>query len=194
MTTATLSLPRFNGWMLPDDALEIVANIIRERRPSLIVEAGSGRSSVVVADVLRETGQGELVTLEHQPEFAIQTRTWLHENTLEDFAEVRYAPLIHHGTDGSLANVWYDPDKWLDLEQIDMLIVDGPPGHLSEHARDPALPLLRTRLAPGAVVLLDDTHRRQEREVISHWRELMPDWSPVQVGHSTGALSYGIVP
>ncbi len=185
MTTATLRLPRFNGWMIPDDALELVCDLIRERKPELIVEAGSGRSTVVVADVLSRIGDGMIVSLEHQPDFALATRGWLAENSLQEFADVRYAPLV----DG-----WYDLHALDGIDNIDMLIVDGPPGHLSEHARQPALELLIQRIAPGAVVLLDDTHRPQEREIIAAWRKLMPNWSPVQVRHSTGALSYGIVP
>lgn len=156
MTTSTLRLPRFNGWMLPDDALDTITDLIREHRPNLIVEAGSGRSTVILADMLARIGAGRIVSLEHQPDFALATRNWLAENSLEEFAEVRYAPI-----DG----LWYDPAATRDLEQIDMLLVDGPPGHLSDHARAPALPLLRGQLAPGAVVVLDDTHRQQEQEI-----------------------------
>ncbi len=191
MTTATLSLPRFNGWMLPDDALGKISELICERLPALVVEAGSGRSTVMIADMLRDIGHGTIVSLEHQADFALATKHWLVENNLDEFAEVRYAPLTTYGDHGLLAGEWYDSDGWSDLEGINMLLVDGPPGHTSERARGPALPLLRDRLAPFALVVLDDTHRPEERAIIDDWRPLTSNWT--QVRHSTGALSYGVM-
>ncbi len=171
--------------MLPDDAIDILALLIREHRPEVIVEAGSGRSTVMLADVLSRMGDGYLVSLEHLPEFELSTTQWLAENSLDEFAEVRYAPIV---------NGWYDPAAWADLTDIDILIVDGPPGHLSPLAREPALPLLLDRLSPGSVVVLDDTNREQEREIVLRWGELMRGSHLHSIGHSTGALCYWILP
>ncbi len=170
--------------MLPDDALDIIVGLIHERRPEVIVEAGSGRSTVVIADTLSRMGDGYLVSLEHLPEFDLSTTQWLAENSLDEFAEVRYAPIV----DG-----WYDAAAWADLTDIDMLIVDGPPGHLSHLARQPALQLLAHKMAPGAVVVLDDTHRSDEQMAMKLWSTIC-GFEPTTVRHSTGALSYGIVP
>jgi hypothetical protein len=56
-----------------------------------------------------------------------------------------------------------------DLEMIDMLFVDGPPGMLQRHSRYPAVPQLLSRLSPSAVVLLDDAGRSDEREIMETW-------------------------
>ncbi len=182
----TLKLPRFNGWMLPDDALDIIGDLICSHGPALTLECGSGRSTIVLANVLAELDPGmQLVSLEHLPEFDLSTSRLLAENLLDHVAEVRYAPIV----DG-----WYDPAAWADLTDIDMLIVDGPPGHLSHLAREPALPLLLNRLSQGAVVVLDDTNREQEREIVVRWGELMRGSHLHSIGHSTGALCYWILP
>lgn len=181
--TAGLTLPRFNGWMIPDDALEIVCRLIDARRPKLIVETGSGRSTVVLAAALRELGRGRLVSLEHQVEFHRRTDDMIATNGLRGFAEVRHAPLIGD---------WYDPRGWTDLCAIDMLVVDGPPGHVGPLARRPALPLLRDRLTPGAVVVLDDTNRADEQATLRDWEAFGLASSEI-VRHSTGALAYGSV-
>ncbi len=183
--SATLSLPRFNGWMLPDDALDIVTGLIHERRPEVIVEAGSGRSTVIIADTLSRMGDGYLVSLEHLAEFDLSTTEWLAANHLDEFAEVRYAPIV---------DCWYDPAAWADLTDIDMLIVDGPPGHLSHLAREPAMRRLADKLSPGAIVILDDAHRRDEQMILQRWAGLYAGFQPTTVKHSTGAISYGIVP
>ncbi len=171
--------------MLPDDALDIVVGLIHERMPEVIVEAGSGRSTVVIADALSRMGDGYLVSLEHLPEFDLSTTELLAANHLDEFAEVRYAPIV----DG-----WYDPAAWADLTAIDMLIVDGPPGHLSHLAREPALRRLADKLSPGAVVVLDDAHRPQEQMILQRWAALHSGFEPKTFGHSTGAISYGILP
>ncbi len=181
----TLKLPRFNGWMLPDDALDIIGDLICAHGPALTLECGSGRSTIVLANVLAELDPGmRLVSLEHLPEFDLSTSRLLAENLLDHVAEVRYAPIV----DG-----WYDPAAWADLTDIDMMLVDGPPGHLSHLARQPALQLLAHKMAPGAVVVLDDTHRSDEQMAMKLWSTIC-GFEPTTVRHSTGAISYGILP
>jgi predicted O-methyltransferase YrrM len=191
--TAELLTPAFNGWMLPADALAILTDLIAERRPALILEAGSGRSTVILAAKLRELGCGRLVSLEHRPDFWESTDELLRANGLTDVAEVRLAELEDHGRGGLLAPQWYESDAWADLDAIEMLIVDGPPGHLAEFARDPALPLLHDRLADGAVVVLDDTYRPQEQAIVAHWQGAWGLSLVATAKHSTGALTYGTV-
>ena len=59
-----------------------------------------------------------------------------------------------------------------DLTDIDLLIVDGPPGSTGTRARFPAYPLLSERLAPSALILVDDLQRSDERAVVDAWLEM----------------------
>jgi tetratricopeptide (TPR) repeat protein len=144
-----------DGWMLPDDFLDYVTGIVRLNKIGKVLECGSGRSTVRLA----ATG-AKVVSLEHDARFAARTRKWLDESGL--YADVRHAPIV----DG-----WYDPSAWRDLDGIGLLLVDGPPGALSPLARAPALPLLAPRLAPGCYVILDDTHRDDEKQIVSFWTD-----------------------
>jgi len=45
------------------------------------------------------------------------------------------------------------------------------------HSRFPALPALADRLAPHALVILDDANREPEREIVERWQQLLPEWS-----------------
>ena len=58
---------------------------------------------------------------------------------------------------------------------IDLLVVDGPQAGRKDlrHARYPAVPFFRSRLASDYAVILDDIDRRGEQEVAVRWeREL----------------------
>jgi hypothetical protein len=74
--------------------------------------------------------------------------------------------------DGAL---WYDldPDR-LGSGAIDLLIVDGPPNLLHPRIREPALDVFASRLAEGAVVLLDDVKRWDERRILRRWARRYP--------------------
>lgn len=178
-----LVMPRRSGWALPDDALEFLSGVVTAMKPALIVECGSGRSTVALADTLRGVGSGKLVALEHKPDLAADYRTLIVENGLGEIADLRDAPI----TDG-----WYHPDAWSDLHGIEVLLVDGPPGD-TPMARVPAVPLLRDRLTPRALVVLDDTNRPDEQAALEEWQRLGLG-EPTFVPHSTGELAYAYMP
>jgi hypothetical protein len=163
-------LPWTSGSMRPA-ALVTVCNAVVHGRRTRIVECGSGMSTVVLARLLRERGEGGLVALEHDKHWAALVEEQLRSEDLSDIARVHYAPL---GNDPP----WYDlHDSDRLPDEVDLLIVDGPPafdpGH--ETRRAPALPWFADRLVPGATVILDDIDRDGEREVLSRW-EGSSDW------------------
>ena len=63
----------------------------------------------------------------------------------------------------------YDMTAINDLHQIDLLVVDGPPRSSCKEARLPAFELLKDRLAPGAIVVLDDSIREDESTSVASW-------------------------
>jgi hypothetical protein len=56
-------------------------------------------------------------------------------------------------------------------EQVDLLIVDGPPAHEPGHGRRraPALAAFGPLLPETATVILDDVNRPGERDVLTAW-------------------------
>ena len=139
-----------DSWRLPDDACDALVDLVYEHEPEVVVECGSGRSTVVLAEALRDVGLGKVVALEHDWEFWQETVILLEERDLFTHAQVRHADL----DDG-----WYARSSWKDLRGIGLLLVDGPPRKTGWEARAPALTLLRDRLLPGAVIVLDDIDR-----------------------------------
>lgn len=166
------ALPRMSGWTLDSSTLERLVEYVVERGPKLMVECGSGASTVWLAYAARAAG-ARLVSLEHLERYAAETAGELARHGLGDVAEVRLAPLEELEIEGTGYH-WYGRRAWEDIEHIDMLLVDGPPKATGKHARFPAVPLLESRLADRCTIVFDDVHRKEEREILDRWRELNP--------------------
>lgn len=168
-----LALPSTRDWAASADLLRELVTIILARRPQVVVETGSGTSTVIIAACLQRLGGGHLWSLEHLPRFAGETRALLETRGLSDWATVVDAPL----RDVQLPDrawPWYDLATFPPGEPIEVLFVDGPPGDTGPLARYPALPLLIDRLAPGAAILVDDGRRPDERAMIARWQAEVP--------------------
>ena len=138
-------------------------------RPRLVLELGSGTSTVWLGYALEQVG-GRLVSLDHDPRFAEKTRAALAALGLDAVAEVRDAPLRPVVLDDRSFS-WYDPDALADLREVDLLLIDGPPERTGRDARYPALPVLKDRLADTATIVFDDAHRHDEQVALRRWVE-----------------------
>ncbi|MGX7678963.1 class I SAM-dependent methyltransferase [Jatrophihabitans sp. DSM 45814] len=158
-------LPWGTGSMRPS-GLVLVCNEILFGRRSNIVECGSGVSTVVLARLLRQLGgSATIVALEHDADWARLVTELLQRESLDGVAQVIHAPLTGQP-------LWYDRTALVQIrDQIDLLVVDGPPAYAVGHGlrRAPALSAFDPKLAPAATVVLDDVDRPGEREVLIEW-------------------------
>lgn len=163
-------LPPMGDWAMPPSALLALLHHVRRERPDLVVELGSGTSTVLLGHAAAAHG-GRVVSFEHSAEFAEATRQQLADHGLDATCEVVVAPLVEQEVDGASVR-WYDRaavDSALGDASIGLLVVDGPPELTGPLARHPALPVLADRLAPGALVVLDDVDRNGEQEILRRW-------------------------
>ena len=180
------TLPPLRGFAIsPDFAMELI-RIIRDKKPKVVVELGSGASTLLCALALKRQGFGRLTTVDHDASYAASTTARLVDAGLEDVVDVVVAPLKNVGKsmDGS---PWYDEASFKDLSGIDLLVVDGPPADISPHIRYPALPVLVDRLAPEVTILLDDTGRPAEQEVLTRWLAEFPEFQRSDLEFEEGA-------
>jgi hypothetical protein len=166
---------RDSDWSLLPEAIEFIVAELAARDASRIVECGSGVSTIAIARFLRARGDGTLHSLEHDAGWAARTRRSLDAEGLAGQANVIDAPLREDPM-APPGYRWYSRDALARLPRrgVELLLVDGPPASPEQglgRSRYPALPLLRDRLAPGALVILDDADRDGERWVIERWRE-----------------------
>lgn len=160
-------LPYVRHWSAAADFLTLLVEHLRRERPAVIVECGSGLSTLILAQVCALEGRGRVWSLEHEPGCAAQTRDAIARYGLARVATVLHAPLRRYRLDAEEYD-WYDLSG-LPEQAIELLVVDGPPGRLAPLARYPALPLLRARLAPGCTIFLDDADRPDERAIVARW-------------------------
>jgi predicted O-methyltransferase YrrM len=169
-------LPWSTGAMRPAGLVEVCNEIVLGGRQQ-IVELGSGISSVVLARLLRSRG-GRLDAIEHDERWADWVTGQLRRESLAEHAHVTHAPLQPSASSaGGLP--WYADSALRHVAGggiIDLLIVDGPPAFepAAALARLPGLPALLDRLAPDAVVILDDIARPGEQEVVRRWERETP--------------------
>lgn len=157
-------LPWTSSTMRPAAILAIASDIVINRR-RVIVECGSGNSTIFAARALSQHGiDGHVHSIDHDPAWADLTARAIARESLEQWASVTCAPLVDD---------WYDRDVLPDVRGIELLVVDGPPAYARaiETSRQPALDVFWDRLAPGATVMLDDSGRPGERRVIAEWEK-----------------------
>lgn len=168
------ALPPLRGWAASPDFLLLLAEHADMRQPQVIVECSSGASTIVLAHRAKHHGRGHVYSLEHDPVYAHKTREELLKHQLQDWATVVNAPLRDYDFDGKTYR-WYQLDEAMQQRQIDMLVIDGPPGTLNKWARYPAGPLLFKSLTADAMVFLDDANRPEEKEIVKKWTSEFPE-------------------
>ena len=162
-------LPATRVWAASPDLLVVLVDLVVTERPSLVVECGSGASTLWLALAMRRFGiDGRIVALDHDPVFGAKTRDLLARHGVAELAEVRDAPLESFSL-GDQTYEWYARKAWEDLAGIDLLFVDGPPATTGHQARYPALPLLAGSLSPVATAVLDDLVVPDMQEVLRLW-------------------------
>jgi predicted O-methyltransferase YrrM len=161
------------GFEITGEEAVFLFHLIRRHRPRLIVELGSGSSTVLFAASLRANGSGRVIAVEHDEEHARHTAALLAQAELSDRAEIVLAPLTDLTLSGRTFQ-WYDLQPVLSAvsEKIDLLFVDGPPGKVQSLSRFPAFPVLAAHLSPRAIVVVDDGAREDETKMVALWREL----------------------
>ncbi|MFW5696234.1 MAG: O-methyltransferase [Phototrophicaceae bacterium] len=162
------ALPPLRLWSISPDFGLLLAEQVRRRQPTRVLELGSGASTLVLAYALEAVGSGKLISVEHNEEYVERTRRELDKHGLSDWVTVIHAPLTDV-TDDESTYRWYDIPDDMDLDQIDILIVDGPPVEGQKMVRYPALPMLFEHLAPDALVIIDDYLRADEHRAVNRW-------------------------
>jgi predicted O-methyltransferase YrrM len=136
-----------------------------------ILEFGAGSSSRVFARALARAGGGRLTSVEQSPEWCreaweeVEAAPGVRAQLIVALPELRVcregvyhvyaraaAPLAAHGP-------------------YDFVLVDAPQWY---YGRDGALPLVYDMLAPGALIVVDDAGRPQERWAIYRWLQTYP--------------------
>jgi predicted O-methyltransferase YrrM len=173
------SLPKTRGWAASPDFLNILIETILIQRPRTVVELGAGTSTVVIAYALEKNQEGKLYSIDHYEEYLDLLKKVITRHGLCDRVALIHAPFTKTLING---NSWtYYASESLNVPgDIDMLVIDGPPSSVQSNARYPAIPLLFNRLSPGAMILVDDYKRPDDRKTVQLWLKEYPKLSLVE--------------
>lgn len=126
-----------------------------------ILECGSGLSTLLIGAVVQKTGN-LLCSLEHQKIWGDRlvkqlkrygiTSVHLHVRPLKDYADF----------------AWYQAPEIVTTNKYALVVCDGPPS-ATRGGRYGLIPMMKTRLAPGCIILLDDAGRTHEQLLANRW-------------------------
>jgi len=152
-----------NPWGFNSDTLSELDYNLNLKKPKLILECGSGISTLILSNFCKES-KGRLITLEHDEKYYNITLNLLKKYNLDSYVELYLCPLINQPP-------VYDFD-FLNLknQKIDFVLIDGPPEGTG--GRYNIFPWLMDYLNNNWEIWLDDGNRKQELEAIEYWKTL----------------------
>jgi len=183
LLTGGQQLPLLHGWAVSADFALHQVQRATEGRFDLIIEFGSGSSTLLTAMALSRRHQAgaavpPFLSFDHLPEYHDQTCRQLEDHGLGAWAQVVLAPLIEAPEGGT---AFYDCVPALDAAARQhgpcrrvLVVVDGPPSATGPLARRPALDRVLHALAPETLeLLLDDYRRKDEVQVVQNWLQAL---------------------
>ncbi len=176
-------LPFTQGYAASPDFLYLIVEIINKNKPQLVLEAGSGVSTVISCYALKKYSNGKIYSLDHDKKYLDNTKKEIINHNLNDYSKIIYAPLKKY-KDG---NIWYDTEKINNIDNIDFFIIDGPPIKFSKNIRYLAIPLLFKKMKKGSIIILDDAKRIEEKNIVALWRKEFDCFDFRYVNNSKGA-------
>ncbi len=171
------AIPPTRSWAASPDLLLLISETVKKNKPSLVVELGSGVSTLVIA----KSGARKVISIDNSEEFGGKTRELIKDHKVRG-VEIRIAPLRPYANGSD----WYDTSTIKDLKKIDLLIIDGPPGSKIPEARYPALKEFKDKLSPKAIIIVDDVNRDGERKLAEDFAKALPNHIITIFDHEKG--------
>jgi predicted O-methyltransferase YrrM len=172
------AIPGLRSWAASADVLLTLANISQKIKPKVVLDLGSGISTLVLA---KSSPGAKVFSIDHLQEFAGKTRSLLEDHQITN-VDLRVAPLRPN----SAGSDWYEISALSDIDQIDLLFIDGPPGSKDDKARHPVLAHCLSKLSPRAVIVIDDAGREGERVLAEMFLEALPGYELEFLNHEKG--------
>ncbi|MBI4680021.1 MAG: hypothetical protein HY753_02115, partial [Nitrospirae bacterium] len=79
----SLPLPGMRGSVISPDFANIVISEVNRKRPELVVECGSGVSTIITANCLKKINRGHIFSVDHEEKYAEITRNNLQLHDLD---------------------------------------------------------------------------------------------------------------
>ncbi|MFN8771074.1 MAG: class I SAM-dependent methyltransferase [Neisseriaceae bacterium] len=183
-------LPELGKYTISEDFASILIDEILTNQPKVIVEAGSGVSTILSAYCIEKNCYGKVYSLEHIAQYVEETRNMITQHQLNaNNINIIHSPLVTYEFGQEKFN-WYSLEKFPNNLTIDLLIVDGPPRTTGKMARYPIIPLFSPYLSSKATIILDDAKRDDEKEIANRWLREYPSLNAKVYNTQKGAILF----
>lgn len=177
-----LSAPSMHGWPISADFAVLLIDTIKYESFDYIIEFGSGTSTFIICQALiknNKINNTKFFSFEHLDKYFSATQNLLEKISIGDAPVFLIkSPLVDY-SDDSGDYKFYDVSRLLlDQKSIErpkvLVIVDGPPSSTGKNTRYPALPIILEKFQGANIsLILDDSDRDEEKEVVSIWRSYL---------------------
>jgi predicted O-methyltransferase YrrM len=174
---ALLANQELGSWALGAQTLNWLEDQVANLRPRLVLEFGSGASTLCLArflvDLHGPVALLRVISIDQEESYAAQTRELLRLGGLDTYVKVLSTSLRTQEIEGLVTTCYEMPvtlSEVLDGRKADFVMIDGPAAEAG--ARFGTLPLARPFLAPSAAFVLDDGLRDGEIWVAHRWAKL----------------------
>jgi hypothetical protein len=166
-------VPPMSTWPAPPDTVLYVVERLVSDRPSLVVECGSGGSTLWLALAVSNFAlEARIVALESTPERADQTNELLAAHGVQELVDVRHAAIEPMEVDGGVVH-WYSRPAWSDLDRIGLVVV-GTCRVAGEGEVLGAVTLLGERVLRDGLVVIDERIGASAHEDVDRWLAVTP--------------------
>jgi hypothetical protein len=177
-----------NPWSVDSDFL---ASMLRwyGKTSGPVLECGSGLTTLILVTAAWTKARPS-VSLEDDARWEARIRAALPKQA-RSCLDCRVLPIVDYGDFD-----WYDVDAMNLPRKFGLVVCDGPRGR-TRGGRYGLAPVMKDRLAPGCIVLLDDTSRAAERAIMEQWCAELPArvvdvserYSAIEVGETGSSFA-----
>lgn len=166
------------SWSISPNLILHILNDIKINDKKCIVEFGAGVSTLYIAKLIKINKMNTVFySIESDVTWSQKIAQQLKLLGLDDVVKIILAPIekISNNLTYNNQDKWYDQESLKvalkTVENIDLVLIDGPSGMLCEYSRFSAVPFLKEKLAQDYTTFLDDANRKDEKEIATAWRK-----------------------
>ncbi|MGL4885820.1 MAG: hypothetical protein ACRC4V_05635 [Aeromonas veronii] len=175
----------FHGWPISPDLGVFLLERLRERQYDVIIEFGSGTSTLLMAkalqafNLLKDGESKHILTFDHDTYYFEKTQNLLASHKVDSLVDVRLVPLKEWSDQTGNYRYYSCHDALTELagrlqgsRKRLLVLVDGPPGNTCPNARYPAVPFMSDLMACHEIDwILDDANRLEEKLSAGLWKK-----------------------
>jgi predicted O-methyltransferase YrrM len=184
--------PPTSSWPIPWATAGVLARLVIMLDRHDIAEFGAGASSLIFAQALARGSGGRLTTIEEDRRWSRAAWTRVEATPGVDACMIA-SPVFFRA---SRVGVYHAYTRAAEAAAsmrgpFDLVLVDAPDGYFG---RDGALHAIYHALAPGALIVVDDSRRRKERDMMARWLWTYPGLVMLAdeptLGHGTAVIGF----